>query len=147
MKVPWLVAYPLGFAAVAMALFAPPSYGEIRIDGDMGGDLGAYMRSLMVIRDSGEKVVIDGDCFSACTLVTAFLPRKQICVTRRARLGFHSAQTDQFGRSVISPDVNRILMELYPPPIQSWLTRNGGLGSRVLILQGRELHSLYPLCG
>ena len=47
------------------------------------------------IRDSGERVVIDGNCFSACTLVTAIIPKERICVTERAVFGFHAGWTDR----------------------------------------------------
>ncbi len=131
---------------VLMALVAQPVRADIRIRHDMGGELGAYMRALIVIRDSGEKVVIDGDCFSACTLITAMIPAERVCVTRRARLGFHSAKADESGRQVESPALTKTLMELYPPRIRAWLKRNGGLGRRTLILQGPALRSFYPLC-
>ena len=40
---------------------------------------------------NGTDVVIDGKCLSACTMVLGLVPSKQICVTPRARFGFHAA--------------------------------------------------------
>jgi hypothetical protein len=56
---------------------------------DMGGSLGNYLIMFTRLRDSGERVIIDGNCFSACTLVT-IIPKERIYVTERAVLGFHA---------------------------------------------------------
>ena len=47
-----------------------------------------YLRTFAQIRQSGERVIIDGPCLSACTLVLSTIPKKRICVTSRAVLGF-----------------------------------------------------------
>jgi hypothetical protein len=54
-----------------------------RIRDDKGGSLGEYLLRFTKIRDSGERVIIDGDCLSAWTLVT-IIPKERICVTQRA---------------------------------------------------------------
>src|SRR5262245_27851743 len=60
--------------------FAQPSGAMTRIADDMGGPLGQYLLMFATIRDSGERVMIDGSCFSACTLVTALIPGDKICI-------------------------------------------------------------------
>jgi len=118
-----------------------------RIRGDMGGPLGRYLRMFAAIRDSGERVVIDGNCFSACTLVIAMIPKERICITERAALGFHAGWISrQSGRPVVNPEGTRLLYELYPLPIRRWITNQGGLGEHTIVLKGRELASLYPDC-
>jgi hypothetical protein len=98
------------------------------------------------IRDSGERVIIDGNCFSACTLVT-IIPKERICITERAVLGFHASWVDdKTGKQVISAEFTRALFEQYPPTIRSWITKRGGLGARTILLKGRELAAFYPLC-
>ena len=57
-----------------------------------GGAVDAYLAAFARVRQSGERVVIDGPCLSACTLVLTTIPRSRICVTRRAVLGFHAPQ-------------------------------------------------------
>ena len=122
------------------------SFAVTRIRDDMGGPLGAYLRMFAAIRDSGEQVIIEGNCYSACTLVTAIIPKERICVTARAVLGFHAGWVDQTGERVISAEGTRLLFELYPPPIQQWITKHGGLGERTILLKGRELATFYQLC-
>jgi hypothetical protein len=91
-------------------------------------------------------VIIDGNCFSACTLVT-IIPKERICVTQGAALGFHAGWlSDQNGNRVTSAEGTRVLFELYPPTIRSWINNHGGLGARIILLKGPELTTIYPAC-
>ena len=76
--------------ALAM-LAASPAEAVVRISRDHGGQIGPYLYAFAVLRSIGESVIIDGPCLSACTLVLGLLPKEKICVTQRARLGFHAA--------------------------------------------------------
>ena len=68
---------------------------------------------------SGERVVIDGPCLSACTLVLMTIPEERICVTRRAVLGFHAARSiDRRGRMYAEPEASRAVQEAYPAPVR-----------------------------
>lgn len=123
-----------------------PSVAVTRIRDDKGGSLGEYLLRFTRIRDSGERVIIDGSCFSACTLVT-IIPKERICVTERAALGFHAGWIDdQMGMRPTSAEGTRLLFELYPPTIRSWINHHGGLGVHMIVLRGRELANLYPRC-
>ena len=67
------------------------------------------------IRDRGERVIIDGICNSACTLVLGIVPLNKICVTPKASLGFHAAYFDKaytFGVKVTSYAGTADLMSL-----------------------------------
>jgi hypothetical protein len=99
------------------------------------------------LRSSGEQVVIDGRCLSACTMVLGIIPRGHICVTARAQLGFHAAwRPDETGRQVTSRDGTQLLMDNYPQQVREWIARRGGLSPRMMYLSGRELASMYPTC-
>jgi len=39
-----------------------------------------------------------------------------------------------------------VLYEMYPPIIRNWITRQGGLGARTIVLEGRELAAIYRHC-
>jgi hypothetical protein len=69
---------------------ALPAAADIRILSSGGGTVGSYLNFFQQVKQSGERVVIDGPCLSACTLVLSKIPRKRICVTSRAVLGFHA---------------------------------------------------------
>jgi hypothetical protein len=119
----------------------------VRILSSPGGEVMPYLELFEAVRQSGERVVIDGPCFSACTLVLSMVPNERICVTRRAVLGFHAARSlDASGRFYPEPGATKIVLEAYPAPVQKWIRSKGGLTSRVLLLRGRALTSMYPLC-
>jgi hypothetical protein len=139
-----LVALGLG---ATIALAAVPAPADIRIASDGGGKIGDYFARYQHIRRSGERVIIDGPCLSACTLVVAIIPRDRLCATRNAVLGFHGAWTvESAGRSTTSLPASRALLKLYPPAVRAWVTRRGGLTAHMLLMRGRELEAVVPPC-
>jgi hypothetical protein len=99
------------------------------------------------LRTSGESVVIDGNCLSACTLVLGLVPHERVCATQRARFGFHAAwMPDREGRPVTSPLGTQALWNIYPTTVRRWITRHGGLSRKMIFLQGRELDGIVASC-
>ena len=99
------------------------------------------------VRQSGERVIIDGPCLSACTLVLSTVPRKRICVTSRAVLGFHAPfLIDEKGRKLRSREITQAVNAAYPAHVRTWIKRHGGLTQKTILLRGRELNALYPRC-
>jgi len=120
---------------------------EVRILASPGGQVDPFLDLFEQVRQSGERVVIDGPCLSACTLVLSMVPSERICVTRRAVLGFHAARSiDRRGRMYAEPEASELVLEAYPAPVRSWIERRGGLTSRLLLLRGRELKTMYRSC-
>src|ERR1700758_914475 len=117
----------VGFALSAVA--PSPAGAEVRIAGDPGGEVASYVRKFEAVRASGEHVVIDGPCLSACTLLLGIVPRDHICITHQAVLGFHAASYyDDASRSLVpTREGSRLVMQVYPPQIRSWIARHGGL--------------------
>ena len=82
------------------------------------------------VRASGERVVIDGPCLSACTLVLMSLPRSRICVTPRAIFGFHAATSRDFlGRHVYEAEATGGGARRLSARVRHWIARHGGLSS------------------
>jgi hypothetical protein len=120
---------------------------QFRIAEDRGGQIGPYLQQFAMVRDSGSRVVIDGSCLSACTLVLGTVPKDRICVTSRANLGFHAAwNMAPSGRTVYSEEGTRLLWEMYPTQVRNWINRKGGLTPRMIYLRGKELASMYAPC-
>src|SRR5215510_4750929 len=131
----------------ALSALVSPAAADIRILESPGGQVGPFLDLFEEVRQSGERVVIDGPCLSACTLVLMTVPSERICVTRRAVLGFHAARSmDRRGRLYAEPEASKAVHEAYPEPIRNWISRHGGLTSRMLLLRGRELAAIYPRC-
>ena len=134
--------------AILLVSGASSASATMLISEDRGGQIGQYLQAFASLRSSGENVVIDGNCFSACTLVLGLIPRERICATSRARLGFHAAwMPDDSGRPVTSPMGTQALWNIYPHKVRSWIGRHGGLTRKMLFLQGDELTSIVPSCG
>src|SRR5215472_6505567 len=120
---------------------------EVRILASPGGQVGPFIELFDRVNASGERVVIDGPCLSACTLVLSMVPNERICVTRRAVLGFHAARSiDRRGKIYAEPEASQLVLDAYPGPVRNWIIRRGGLTSRLLLLRGRELTAMYRPC-
>jgi hypothetical protein len=142
MHIPGLV---LGAAAVALSVTSASA--TMRIADDRGGQIGRYLQAFTTIRSSGERVVIDGNCLSACTLVLGLVPHERICVTHRARFGFHAAwMPDRDGRPVTSSLGTQALWSIYPPSVRRWISTHGGLSGNMIFMQGRDLNGIVASC-
>jgi hypothetical protein len=134
-------------AAVLLLAGANASHAAIRIADDRGGRIGTYIDKYQGLRSSGETVIIDGLCASACTIVLGAVPHDRICVTAHANLGFHAAwDFGADGRAVTNPDATQLLYALYPSPVRRWITARGGLKPQMIFLRGKELMSMYRPC-
>jgi hypothetical protein len=99
------------------------------------------------MRTSGEMVIIDGYCASACTIVLGTIPHDRICVTSRARLGFHAAwDSGASGRKIANPGATQSLYSMYPFEVRHWIDQRGGLTPHMIFLSGSELAAMYRPC-
>ena len=138
----------LFFAAVLALVAVSQARADLRILSSPGGFVVDYLQAFARVRQSGERVVIDGPCLSACTLVLSTIPSNRICVTRRAVLGFHAPRMidRQTGRSSRAPEATRIVINSYPAGVRAWIKKRGGLSQTLILLRGRELTALYHRC-
>jgi hypothetical protein len=124
-----------------------PAAATMRIAEDRGGQIGHYLQAFAMLRSTGENVVIDGNCLSACTLVLGIIPNGKICATERARFGFHAAwMPDRDGRPVTSAMGTRALWNIYPTSVRHWINRHGGLSRKMIFLEGHDLDGIVRSC-
>jgi len=127
-----------------------PARAELHITRDHGGYVEEYKAKYKRVRQTGERVIIDGICNSACTLVLGIVPLNKICVTPKASLGFHQAYYDKaftFGIKVTSAEGTSDLMSYYPDTVKDWIRRNGGLTTDMKkIKNGVELWKIIDPC-
>ena len=133
-----------------LVLVASPARADLHIKRDHGGYVEEYKTKYKRIRDRKERVIIDGICNSACTLVFGIVPMNKICVTPKASLGFHQAYYDKaftFGIKVTSLEGTSDLMSYYPDTVKDWIRRNGGLTTEMKkIRNGTELWKIVDPC-
>ena len=134
-------------AAVLLLIGMAPGRAVVRIADDRGGRIGTYVDKYQGLRSSGEAVIIDGLCASACTIVLGAIPRDRICVTSHATLGFHAAwDFGANGRAITNPEATQMLYSMYPSAVKRWIAHRGGLTQKMIFLRGKELQALYKPC-
>jgi hypothetical protein len=131
---------------VLLTMHASAAFATVRISDDRGGQIGDYLNKYHALRETGDQVMIDGTCASACTMLLGMIPRNRICVTPRAVLAFHSAWTPTSEGEQISSAGNYYLWSNYPPTVRKWIIQHGGLHARIIYLSGPELTAMYPAC-
>lgn len=119
---------------------------------DLGGNPYEFMERYAAQRHRGDTFEIDGICFSACTLILAEIPADHVCVTSYARLGFHSAWTeDENGKRMFVEEATRVIWSAYPQNVRALLQKHGWSGPNVdqqqpIMIEGAELLSIYKAC-
>ena len=130
----------MNFAKFLLMVFflfagAHASSATVRIAWDRGGRIGTYLDRYDAIPTSGETVIIDGLCLSACTMVLGAVPHDHICVTSHASMGFHAAYNPGLkGRSVTNLEATQLL----------YSHTRGGLKSQMIFLHGKEIDEYVP---
>jgi hypothetical protein len=99
-------------------------------------------------RNAGNEVEIRGACYSACTLVAAYIGKDKLCFAPDAFLAFHAVRSLK-GEDL--PLATGVFYSQMPPDIRSWIDRTGGWQNLPLdgfwYLRDRELWEMgYPRC-
>jgi hypothetical protein len=127
-----------GLLAGILSLFTCAANAEtVEITDDRGGFVFLYVEKWEKLQTQKVNVRIAGPCLSACTVLLGYIPRRDICVTPEASLGFHLATL---------PSVTQQLLDLYPEDINAWLDQHGGLSLRVLWMQAPEIFKYFSKC-
>jgi hypothetical protein len=109
----------------------------IEIADDKGGFVTLYQQKWEKLAAQKDTVRIAGICASACTLLTGYFPRKDICVTPTAALGFHAGTF---------PFVTDVLLRIYPNDIKKWIDAHGGLTWQLIWMQRPEIYKFFHKC-
>lgn len=128
------------FAVLAFTL--PPSVPAanaetVTITNDRGGILFLYQQRWEQLAAQKVNVRIAGPCLSACTIILGYIPRKDVCVTPQASLGFHAGTF---------PFITDQLWKIYPQDIRAWITAHGGLTFEVIWMQTPEIYRFVRKC-
>jgi len=139
-----------GLVLILLALSGSAANADYRITRDHGGLVDQYKAKYAAIRDRGERVIIDGICNSACTLVLGIVPLNRICVTPKASLGFHQAYVKEpwtFGIKVTSYAGTADLVSYYPQSVKDWIAQHGGLTPQMKhVKNGPDLWAMVDPC-
>jgi hypothetical protein len=97
----------------------------------------------------GTKVELRGGCYSACTIITSYVAKENLCIAEGAFMAFHAARVTMDGP--IHGPATIAMVEAYPPEIRGWIDRNGGVGKLPFngywTMYDRDLWAFgYPKC-
>ena len=92
---------------------------------DTGGLISKHDARWIAIGTQGGEVEILGMCQSACTMVTARIPKHRLCFGKDAYLNFHMARLSVDGPPAIED--TKWMISVYPDDIRKWINARGGL--------------------
>jgi hypothetical protein len=127
-----------------------PAPERIVIAYEMGGLLAEHTSRFYALGQTGAPVEIRGGCWSACTMITAFIPKERLCFAPGAFLAFHAARTvEPYPR--LSPHATWTMYASYPAEIRQWIDDRGGPNKLTVetfwTMDDRELWAMgYPKC-
>jgi hypothetical protein len=140
------MVFRVASGALLLLMSMASGSATVTIYDDPGGQIGEYLDRFHALRRSGEHVIIDGTCASACAMLLGVLPRNQICVTPRAVFAFHSAWEPTPGGNKLSKAGTKYMWANYPSNVRKWISLHGGLRSGFIYLRGPDLAAMYPAC-
>ena len=122
---------------------------DFRILSSSGGEVSSYLAVFARVRQSGDRVIIDGPvslCLYACVehdfrKIASALREGQCSVSMSPKY-----VDPRSGRMSRSSEATRIVTQSYPAGVRAWIKKRGGLTQKVIYLRGRELAALYPHC-
>ena len=114
---------PLPQHAVIKPAAAPPL---VVLRDELGGRIDDHRIRFAGYRDA-TKVEVRGRCLSACTLITAYVPKERLCFAPGAFLAFHSAWNKTDTNTPKASLHESVMMYIsYPEEIRHWLDAKGG---------------------
>jgi hypothetical protein len=107
------------------ALSPPPPLAPVVMAGGQGGSIYEHILRFSKLEQTGAPVEMRGGCWSACTMITGFVPKERLCFAPAAFLAFHAARTGEADPRLSLAGTWRMYAS-YPPEIKSWIDNRGG---------------------
>lgn len=114
----------------------------VTISNNNGGPVIVFAHRILSLYVAGARVRLEGDCNSACALVTA-LPKDRICVGRTARLRIHQAS---YPNGAKDGRLTGKMLEIMPDWVQQRVGGPDRLGREFVEIGAAELLEYYDLC-
>lgn len=141
----------IGISVPPVAPVAPESPAipeRIVITHGAGGSIYEHNVRFMVYRNAGAMIEMRGPCYSACTLITAYVGKDKLCIAEGAFFAFHAAR---YANAKLAPAETAMMYWQQPEQIRDWIDRQGGHAKLPLdgfwTMYDRDLWSFgYPRC-
>jgi hypothetical protein len=131
---------------VPPTLVKPPE--PVVINFGKGGSIMEHQTRFWTLKQQGASVEMRGPCYSACTLITLYIPKQRLCIAEGSFLAFHSAQGGDLKPKL---EATLAMYSIYPAEIRQWIDRNGGPHKMTVetywVLYPPDLWAMgYPRC-
>ena len=128
---------------------AEPALEPVVMNGGRGGLLAEHYVRFWALKQQGATVEMRGGCWSACTTITAFIPKERLCFAPGAFLAFHAAR--RVDNQQLEPHVTLSMYAGYPAEIRQWIDTRGGPAKMTIetywTLYAPDLWAMgYPRC-
>lgn len=114
----------------------------IVIKNNLGGVIGDFLLLKQFMEKYKVKVVFDGPCISACTMLLR-LPKDDMCVTKNASFWFHLATHPD---PKVADTASKALFDYYPDWVRDFITERGGLTHNFIIMNYKDVKKFLPNC-
>jgi len=114
----------VGLAILGLLLASSAHAEKVFYLHDPGGNIPAHIYTYTQINAEYDRVVIDGQCKSACTMVLGVVPLKKICITPSGYFMFHAAHHND--RSFWYGGTQQ-MMSVYAPEVRAWVMTHHAL--------------------
>lgn len=113
-----------------------------------GGSIREHNVRFKGYRDAGAMIELRGPCYSACTLVTAYVGKDKLCIGEGAFFAFHAAR---YADARLATADTAVMYWQQPVEIRAWIDRHGGHDKLPLngfwTMYDRDLWAMgYPKC-
>ena len=108
-------------APILPSSIKPPEL--VVMNGGKGGSIMEHQAKFWALKQQGATVEMRGPCYSACTLITSFIPKERLCFAEGSFLAFHSAQGGDLKPKM---EATLAMYASYPAQIQRWINERRG---------------------
>ncbi|CAL75358.1 conserved hypothetical protein; putative signal peptide [Bradyrhizobium sp. ORS 278] len=114
----------IGISLGLLAMARPAKAETVYYLHGPGGNVAAHIYKYTQVNQHYDRVVIDGQCKSACTTVLGVVPLNKICIAPRGYFMFHAAHNSD--RS-FNFGLTQLMMQAYAPEVRDWVIRHHAL--------------------
>lgn len=114
----------VGIVVAAQAMAGAAHAERVFYLHDPGGNVAAHIYTYKQVNAEYDRVVIDGRCKSACTVVLGTVPLDKICIAPGGYFMFHAAHYRD--RRLHFADT-QLMMQSYAPEVREWVTSHHAL--------------------
>ena len=138
----WFGSTPVPPCATGLSASVSGGTTTVSVDDNNGGPVISFTHRVLELYDSQARVRIEGDCSSACALITA-LPKERVCIGQYGRILIHQAS---FAGGIKDNRLTKYMWDVYPEWIQDLVGDPADLGPDFVEVQHSELIRYYGPC-